>query len=846
MFLLALRSLKYRWAAFAATFIGMFLCSGIVIASGGILETGLRDEAPAERLQATPIVIAGDTVYPLPNNPVATLLERVHIDESLISTIQTVPGVLKALPDVSFPAAVVKDGATVNTGVESSGHGWSSAEMLPYALSSGAAPQSPGDVVLDKRSADAAGVTVGGEVKIAVRGTTETFRVTGIAEPGAAVNQAGLFFSPADVQRLIPDPGKVDNIGVFATPGTDVANLRQQLTTALAGKGTKVLTGDIRGHGEKPKTLEVTDLLIIGVLIGGLSTLAGLMGVASTLSLAFQQRQREMALLRSIGTTPRQLKRMIIGETIFVSLIATALSIFPGVLFGEVLYDRIVDTGLVAEGLAFHQGPIPTIVAALISLITSIGAASIAGRRVTKAKAIEALTDAEIQEYKSGKLRPIFAIVCFVISGSLIYVVQLANGPLKASPAIFSCIFAGIGLALLGPIVAKTTTRILGPLVRRTTGIAGYLASLNAQARVTQVAAVITPIMLVTGIATANLYATTTETAATETYTQELAHNVILQSGESGFAPEVLDEIRKVNGVDGASVFLTSAGFIESPADPWQGRDLGGSQIKGFNADAAAKVYGTSVVEGSFSDLVGDTVALTNTHAKDMGAKLGDTISIRMGDRGKVDLKVVALFTAKESFESIVMPAETLEAHTTLGRARFILVNPAAGADMGRLRADLTTAMSTVPGATIGDRKSLNGAFLHHLGAQALVTLLMIAMLVGYIAIQVINNLSLAITKRRREFGLQRLTGSTKDQVLRMTAIEGAQAGIIGIVLGTLITPLTLVPFSLARTGSPIPSGSPWMYIGVVLFAGLLAMGGTLLPTWLELRKSPLEASVVA
>jgi putative ABC transport system permease protein len=845
MFRLALRSLRFRWGGFIATFIGMFFCAALMTASGGLLETGLRDAAPPDRVPAAPILVAGDTAYDLPNNPVATLLERVRIDASLVNRIESVPGVTKAVTDVTFPADVLLDNKPLDSATPSYGHGWSSAELLPYALNAGAAPATAGEVVLEATTARQAGVTVGGQVKVALHGTTEDFRVSGIAAPSTAIKQTGVFFSPADVQRLSADPSKVDAIGVFTAPGADVAAVGKQITAAVGGPGVSVLTGDDRGHGENPKTLEVTDLIIIGGLIGGLSMVAGLLGVASTLSLAFQQRHREMALLRAIGTTPRQLRRMILGETIFVSIIATAIGVLPGILVSEFLFKRVVDTGLAVDGIAFHQGWIPAAVAAIVSLGTSIGAAVIAGRRMTKTKPTEALADADGQTHRSGWVRPTLAVVCFAISGFLVYATtSLVTGPLIASPANFASIFLGIGLALLGPSIAKLLTTVLGPVVRSLSGISGYLASLNSRARVTQMAAVITPIMLLVAIGTANLYATTTETSVTGQYTQDLSHNVVLEAGAGGFAPEIVGDVRKIPGVAGASEFVTSAGFIESPKDPWQGKDLGGSQLKGLNAEDASKVSTSPVTAGSFADLKGDTVALTVAQAEAMNVHLGDTISIRMGDRAKLDLKLVALFTAKSSFESIMLPADVLAAHTTIGLPKYLLVTPAPGADSAALNASLGALAAQLPGIRIEDRSALNDAFLHHLGAQALVTLLMVGMLLGYIAIQVINNLSLSTTKRRREFGLQRLTGSTKGQVLRMMSLEGAQAGFLGILLGTLVAPVTLIPFSLARTGTAFPSGSPWMYLGIVAFAGLLALGGTLFPTWLELRSRPLDAAV--
>ena len=111
MFRLALRTLRFRKGGFAATFIALFFGSALVMACGGLLETGVRTEVPPQRLAAAQVVITGDQTYEVPkNNPdddekdktkSATLAERVRLDPGLVATVQSVSGVAKAIGDVS-------------------------------------------------------------------------------------------------------------------------------------------------------------------------------------------------------------------------------------------------------------------------------------------------------------------------------------------------------------------------------------------------------------------------------------------------------------------------------------------------------------------------------------------------------------------------------------------------------------------------------------------------------------------------------------------------------------------------------------------------------------------------
>jgi putative ABC transport system permease protein len=119
-------------------------------------------------------------------------------------------------------------------------------------------------------------------------------------------------------------------------------------------------------------------------------------------------------------------------------------------------------------------------------------------------------------------------------------------------------------------------------------------------------------------------------------------------------------------------------------------------------------------------------------------------------------------------------------------------------------------------------------------------------MIIAYTAVSVVNTLVSATTRRRREFGLQRLTGSTRGQVLRMLTTEGVLVTLAGIVLGTLVALVCLMPFSAVVSGSAMPTGPLWMYLAIIGAAAVLTLGSILIPAGLSLRSRPAEAAVTA
>ncbi|GAA3156184.1 FtsX-like permease family protein [Planomonospora alba] len=861
MWSLALSTLRFRRSAFLAGFVAVLLGAAIITACGALMETGIRLDVPPKRLAAATVVVGGDQVYTLPKADPAdeeedlqwgTLPERVRLDAGLAGTVAKVPGVAAAIPDLSFPALLVGYAGPV------SGHPWASAELAPYGLREGAAPAAEGDVVLDAETARRSGKKTGDQIEITVRGVIGTYRVTGIAtapaagDGSAAGPEPAVFFGAADAERLSGLAGKADAIGVIAAPGVGAEELRARIDAALRGKNTVTLIGDDRGLAEFPAALTSSEnLIVLAAVFGAMGIMVAMFVVASTLGLSVQQRQREMALLRAIGTTPGQVRRMVIGEAMAVSTLATLAGIVPGFLLGGWLFDRLVAAGVVPEVVVFRQGLLPVLVGAGVSLLTAFTAALVTARRAAATKPTEALAESALQPYRRpGPGRWIPAVICFVGGLSLAGVtVFIMSGPLTSSTAGPAVLVWALGLALLAPALTKALTELLGRPLLSLSGTPGYLALLNARARTTRMSAAVLPVMLATGMATANLYMQTTQVSATErAYTESLRADAVVTSATGGLAPGLLAKVRELPevGQGGATELVTSTGYVEKPHDGWQREE--GWPIQGVTAEGVARTIALTPSEGSFGDLRGKTVALEADHARAIGGGvgIGDTVTVRLGDRSAVDLKVVALFETRTGSEKFLVPADLLAPHTTAGLAPQILVRAADGVGADALMAALGRLAEGQEGVVVADRDALTATHAEQQRTQAWVNYLLVGMVLAYTAISMVNTQVMATARRRREFGLQRLTGSTRAQVMRMMALEAGLVAGIGILLGTVASLISLVPFSIAVDDTPFPSGPVWIYLAVVAFATLLTVAATLAPTWLATRSRPAEAAAAA
>nr|WP_042191913.1 FtsX-like permease family protein [Kibdelosporangium sp. MJ126-NF4]CEL20367.1 Protein of unknown function DUF214 [Kibdelosporangium sp. MJ126-NF4]CTQ97592.1 Protein of unknown function DUF214 [Kibdelosporangium sp. MJ126-NF4] len=819
MLRLTLRTLRYRKGGFLATFVALFFGASIVMACGGLMETGIRTAVPPHRLAGADAVVIAERSIALPKDKApdedgdvdyetGLLTEDVRLDPGIAAKAAAVPGVDRVVQDIAFPATL--------TGTSpSTGHNWSSAVLAGLT---GGAPQ-PGQVVVPESS----GRTTGSRVDIAVRGQVSQYTVSGTS------SQSVMYFADSDAQRL----GRLLTLGVVASPGTDSVALGERLENAL-GASVSVLTGEERGAPELKDAARQSELLItLAGVFGGFAVMISMMVVSSTFSVSVQQRKREIALLRAVGTTPGQIRRMIFAESLIVSALATLAAWIPGSWVGEFLFTRLTDFGVVSPAFQFHQGWIPSIVGIGTALLSGVIAALAAARHAARTRPTEALAEAAVQRKWLTPTRLIFAILAFA-GGTALAIVTLTvmSGPLAASTAGPAVICWATGFTLLAPGATKAVMAVLRLPIRALTRVPGSLAASNTKVRAVRLASAVAPVMLASGFAFAQIYLqTTTAESSRRAYTEDLRADAVLVSTTGGFSPDVLNTVRSLPGVTAASEWVTSTAFVTSPRDSEQEDD--GLPVQGITA-AGSALTAMPVLSGRLSDLSGNTVALPASHAEAMNVMVGDSITMRFGDGESGQVKVVALIKPRQGFDVGLMPAQLVAAHTSEGAPGQIMVS----GDVSRLAA-------SVPNAVVADRSALTEAYSKELETSAMINYLLAGMIVLYTAISVINTLVVETADRRREFGLLRLTGARRGQVLRMVGVEGVAITLAGIVLGTLVSAGTLVPFSLSALDSVVPYGPFWIYLVVAGAAGLLTMTATMIPAWLALRTRPVDTVAV-
>lgn len=833
---LAWSTVKDRKGAFVAAFVAVVFGSAVITACGILLESSERSGAPTERYRAADLVVGAPQALPVADDVDPRFAERATLPAAKVAEIARVPGVRAAIADVSVPVSLLT--ADAPDGRPVLGHGWGSAALGPVTISAGRAPAGPRDVVLDATLADRAGVAAGADVRLAVGSNTTTYRVTGIAVPPGS-RQPAVYFTDERAMELTGRPDRVAVIGVLAAP--DAGDLARAVKDAVPG--VVVYAGRDRGEAEFLDVGATRSFITeLSFAFGGSMVVVIMVVVGSTLALSVRQRLRELALLRAIGATPKQVLRMIAAETVLVGALGAVLGVVPGIGLAFLLRGVFALAGAVPDDFELSIGPLPLLAATVLCLIGARLGGWIAARRAARLRPVDALGEAAAEPARLGRIR-LAAGLLLVPAGLAMAIVPPLRVPGEgaAEGAAFSAFLLVFAVGLLGPRLLTGAVRVLSPWLHRGSGVSGFLATANARANSRRLAAATTPLIIGVTLAAGQLFSgTTAGAAAREQAGDGLRAGYVVTATSAGVSPEVADSLRDVPGVAAVTplVRTRTLALFGSGDD----RQIRSYAAQGVTGDRLAATLDLGVLDGDVADLRGDTVALSRIAAGTLGATLGGTVDLRLGDGTPVTPTVVAIYERGLGLGDVTLPHDVVLAHTTDRLDLAVLVAAAPGTDAGALGDALRAAVRDLPTVRVSDRDSFVAAQQDATAGESVVGLALNAVLLGYLAIAVVNTLVMATAARFREFALLRLVGASPGQVRAMMRGETRIVVVAAVVIGSLAALPSLVGTSFALTRSLIPSVPPPMYAGIVAVAALLGWAAIMTSTRIAMRPAPVDA----
>ncbi len=830
---LAIATIRHRKSGFVGMFVAVLCAATLLTALGVLLESGLRSGVAPQRYAGAAVVVGAQQALPVVEDIDVPFSERVPLPAETVGRIADVVGVDRAIGDRSVLVTLLAGGQPV-PGVADrpvEGYGWSAAALAPFTLREGDAPR-PGGVVLDAGLASRAGVAVGDTVDLAIGAIPTAYTVTGITEQSFG-RQSALFLTDDEAAELSGRPAQVDAVGVLAEPGVDADELAERIQAALPGLNVATYTGDRRGDVEFLDVGQVrAELVVLALTFIGTALMITMLVVASTLGLSIQQRRRELALLRAVAATPRQIHRMIGAEIRLVAGAAAVLGAIPGIGVAYLLRTAFAAGGVIPADFGLALSPVPPVVAVLLCLGTARLAGYLAARRAARINPIEALQESAVEPRGLPKVRLIIGWAAAVLGLGASTVPIFVPGEAAVAGAAGSAFLVALAVALLGPRLVAGMVRWVAAPLRRLSPVGGYLASANVAANSRRLAGVVTPMVLAVAMASVQIFSQTTVAAAAVEQADDGMRADFVVSAPSGLDPSITAEVAAADGVALAAPIVRSQAFVRY-------LEAGSPQVGSYAAQGVVpagleRVLDLEPRSGTLADLRGDTVAVSELAAETIGVEVGETIDLHLGDGTALRPTVVATYGRGLGFGDITLPRDLLAEHTTTRLDQSILVAADDHAAAQRSLAELA-----YPGLAVLDRDGLAAAGQSQRQADAWLNLVGLVVILGYLAIAVVNTLVMATAARSREFAMLRLVGTGHRQVTRMMRIEALLVVGMAAVVGTLAAIPALIGVSIGLTESPLPSVPPLVYVGIVgttSLLGLLAIG---IPTRLALRARP-------
>ncbi len=770
---------------------------------------------------------------------------RDRISTDLIEEISAIPGVDAAEGSLEADIRVLTSDGQALRDPRVGGSTWvldwpETAALNAWTLSEGRAPVAPNEVVADRIAVDEGGFAVGDRLILVVAGEQVATTVVGLASfAGASYGGVPAVLGEERwLQGLVGEPDRVDRIDVVAADGIDVATLVTSLREAGL-PGVEVLTGADLVVERQDAIGEVVDLFVQLVSAFGLIALfVGAFIIVNTFTIIVTQRTRELALLRALGASRRQVLGSVLVEALAVALVAAALGAAASVAVARGLAALIERFGFDVPDTPLVVAPGAFVVPVALAVAVTCAAALVPGWRAARTAPIEAFRQASVESVRRVRTRLLVGAALAVLAA---YIVQTAIGQASetATALVLSAAMPAIvGFAVAGPVVTPPIVASLGAPLARASGVTGRLAQRNAlrnPGRTSSTAAALVigvSLVIVITVASASL-----ATTVGRVVDQTVQGDFVVSADGGGVSTDVAPTLQALPEV------ATAAGVRVGVVGIVDGQEF----VLAVDPAAVPGIVDLDVSEGDLDQLGPATIAVARSQAERDGVAIGDLLEVAFPYGGDTTVRIGAVYD-----RALTRNGEYLFSHA--GWDPFVpvssrvdarvLVRLADGVDRDRAAPILASALEPWPGTEVLDVGDYRDQQVSTVVSRIsyLYALLGLALIIGLLGIA--NTLLLGVYERTRELGLLRTVGARRRQlgatVLQEAVVIAALGALVGVVLGVLLgwAMVETLPFD-----ERVTVDVPFVMVGAIALGAVMAgVVAGLLPAWRAGRLDVLAA----
>jgi putative ABC transport system permease protein len=819
----SLRAHKRRFAGtFLAVFLGVAFLAGTLV-MGDTLRAGF-DTMFGNATGGTDAVVRSAEAITTPGESEGV---REPVDTDLVKSVEQVPGVAAAAPDIQGAGQLIgADGKPIGgQGPPTLAGNWiDDPELNPYRLAEGRAPKRSGEVVVNRGTADRGDLKIGDTTVLRTPDPVEV-TIVGLATFGGEDGMAQVTFTgmtQSDAEKYFTaGPGEASSIQVRAGPGVGQQELVDRLTPVLP-RGVEAITG-------QESTEENTDMISSQFLavfttfllvFSGVALLVATFSIHNTFAIVVAQRTRENALLRALGASRRQVTASTLTEASVVAVTASAAGLAGGIGIAAGLQALFP-----AIGFPFPEGDLVVSVLSMalplaVGIVVCLGSALLPAVRAGRTAPLAALRETAVDQSGASRVRA-------VIGGGLaaLAVAVTLTGVL-VSPSIW---LAGAGsvtalaaFVVLGPVASTTAVRVIGGPLDRLRGVTGSLARRNALRSPRRTAATASALMI--GVAVVSLFTVfgaSLKATMDQTVSRSFAGDVAVSTpsfgaGGSGLSPRLAGAVRQLPEVD------TAVGLGRGVAEV----DGKGRALTVTDPLALERTFDLGKVRGSLSDLGTDGIAITEKEAEKQGLTTGDKARLTFTDGAKDTFTVRAVYGQSELAGDYVITRAAWAPHRTQDSDTLVAVSFKDGVSTGAGKAAVEKVAARYGDPEVQTRAEYAQSSAGGIDMMLTLVYALLALAVLIALLGIANTLTLAIHERTRELGLLRAVGQTRSQLRAMVRWESVLVAAFGTVGGLALGAFlgwVLVEASDGASDSTFAFAMPPVQLAVVALVGVAA-----------------------